>query len=122
MGPFLLAKHGFTPARPRNPSDQWPLPTRSRGPLGRGAHGTLFQPPGGLSIMSPVFRVPAGSPRTNPFLVGVTRDFLKPDGTIGFGDIGLGLLEEAPGVAWEVLAEDTREVGDGQGRGRRWDR
>ena len=25
----------------------------------------------------------------SPFRVGLTRDFLKPDGTIGFGDIGL---------------------------------
>ena len=44
------------------------------------------------------------------FRVGVTRDFLKPDGTIGFGDIGLGLLDAAPGVDWEFLAEDTREL------------
>ena len=44
------------------------------------------------------------------FRVGVTRDFLKPDGTIGFGDIGLRLLDEAPGVEWEFLAEDVREL------------
>ncbi len=55
---------------------------------------------------------------SEPFLVGVTRDFLKPDGTIGFGDIGLGLLEEAPGVAWEFLAEDTKELRADQVRGR----
>ena len=41
------------------------------------------------------------------FRVGVTRDFLKPDGTLGYGDIGLGLLDETPGVEWEFLAEDT---------------
>ena len=29
------------------------------------------------------------------FRVGLTCDFLKPDGTIGFGDIGLRLLEVA---------------------------
>jgi phosphoglycerate dehydrogenase-like enzyme len=46
---------------------------------------------------------------TQPFQVGVTRDFLKPDGTLGFGDIGLQLLEQA-GIAWEFLAEDTREL------------
>ena len=45
-----------------------------------------------------------------PFRVGVTRDFLKPDGTLGFGDIGLGLLDEAPGVEWEFLAENTPEL------------
>ena len=41
------------------------------------------------------------------FRVGVTRDFLKADGTLGFGDIGLSLLDEAEGVTWEFLAEDT---------------
>ncbi|MBI1916742.1 MAG: dehydrogenase [Planctomycetes bacterium] len=43
------------------------------------------------------------------FRVGVTRDFLKPDGTSGFGDIGLGLLDSA-GVPWEYLAENTPEL------------
>src|SRR5688572_5314888 len=51
-----------------------------------------------------------------PFRVGLTRDFLKPDGTLGFGDIGLALLDEAPGVRWEFLAEHhgelPREVAD----------
>lgn len=42
-----------------------------------------------------------------PFRVGLTRDFLKPDGTLGFGDIGLELLDEAPGVEWEFLPENT---------------
>lgn len=45
-----------------------------------------------------------------PFRVGLTRDFLKPDGTLGFGDIGLDLLDRAPGVEWEFLPEDTREL------------
>jgi len=44
------------------------------------------------------------------FRVGVTRDFLKADGTLGFGDIGLGLLEEAAGVGWEFLGEEAREL------------
>ena len=44
------------------------------------------------------------------FRVGVTRDFLKPDGTLGFGDINLGLLDAAPNVEWEFLAEDTAEL------------
>src|SRR5262249_4491530 len=51
------------------------------------------------------------------FRVGVTRDFLKPDGTVGFGDIGLGLLDEAPGVEWEFLREDSRELTAEQVRG-----
>ena len=33
---------------------------------------------------------------TTTFRIGVTRDFLKADGTLGFGDIGLDLLDEAP--------------------------
>ena len=41
------------------------------------------------------------------FRVGLTRDILKPDGSLSFGDIGLNLLDEAPGVEWEFLAEKT---------------
>ncbi|WP_336632543.1 MULTISPECIES: NAD(P)-dependent oxidoreductase [unclassified Microbacterium] len=36
--------------------------------------------------------------------VGVSRDFLGPDGTNVWGDIGLGALDDA-GVAWEYLPE-----------------
>lgn len=45
-----------------------------------------------------------------PFRVGLTRDFLKPDGSLGFGDIGMSLLDEAPGVRWEFLAEQHAEL------------
>jgi D-3-phosphoglycerate dehydrogenase len=45
-----------------------------------------------------------------PFRVGVTRDFLKPDGTLSYGDVGLRLLDEAPGVEWGFLAEDTADL------------
>ena len=38
------------------------------------------------------------------FRVGITRDFFKPDGSPGFGDIGLDALAQAPGVTWEPLA------------------
>jgi D-3-phosphoglycerate dehydrogenase len=51
-----------------------------------------------------------------PFRVGLTRDFLQPDGSLGFGDIGLGLLDGA-GIPWEFLAEDTRELRAEQVRG-----
>jgi len=44
------------------------------------------------------------------FRVGLTRDFLKPDGTLGFGDIGLELLDQAPGIEWEFLPENTPEL------------
>lgn len=50
------------------------------------------------------------------FRVGVTRDFLLPDGSLGFGDIGLDLLDQAgiewaylPGAAPEIAPEDARE-------------
>ncbi len=42
------------------------------------------------------------------FRIGFTRDFLRADGSIGIGDIGLGLLERRPEIEWEFLAEDTR--------------
>jgi len=37
------------------------------------------------------------------FRVGLTHDFLKPDGTVGFGDIGLDLLSGNPRVQYEFL-------------------
>jgi D-3-phosphoglycerate dehydrogenase len=51
------------------------------------------------------------------FRVGVTRDFLNPEGRVGFGDIGLGLLDNAPGVSWEFLPQNTEELGPHQVRG-----
>ncbi len=44
------------------------------------------------------------------FRVGLTRDFLKPDGSLGFGDIGLAQLDEQPELVWEFLAEQHREL------------
>ncbi|MCI0360010.1 MAG: dehydrogenase [Planctomycetaceae bacterium] len=44
------------------------------------------------------------------FRVGITRDFLKPDGSLGFGDIGLDLLDEHPGLVREFLAEQHSEL------------
>lgn len=44
------------------------------------------------------------------FRVGMTRDFLREDGTIGWGDIGLGALDEAHDVTWEFLPEDGQEL------------
>jgi D-3-phosphoglycerate dehydrogenase len=52
-----------------------------------------------------------------PFRVGVTRDFLSPEGTLEYGDIGLGLLDEAPDVEWEFLKERTGELTAEQVRG-----
>jgi phosphoglycerate dehydrogenase-like enzyme len=39
------------------------------------------------------------------FRVGLTRDFLKPDGSFAFQNMGLDLLDEAPNLSWEVLPE-----------------
>jgi phosphoglycerate dehydrogenase-like enzyme len=40
------------------------------------------------------------------FQIGVTRDFLKQDGSLGFGDIGLSLLDSDPNIAWSFLSEN----------------
>lgn len=45
-----------------------------------------------------------------PFRVGLTRDFLRANGSFGYGDIGLELLAAQPGIRWDFLAEDTREL------------
>lgn len=43
------------------------------------------------------------------FRVLVSRDFLRPDGSLGT-DMGLGLLEGEPRIAWEFLREKTGEL------------
>jgi D-3-phosphoglycerate dehydrogenase len=43
------------------------------------------------------------------FRVAVTADFLKSDGTCGFGDIGLELFDRAD-IEWEFLRESFAEV------------
>lgn len=45
-----------------------------------------------------------------PFLVGITSDFLKPDGTLGFGDIGLDLLADNPRIRAEFLPDYGGEL------------
>src|SRR5262245_51763028 len=49
------------------------------------------------------------------FRVGVTHDFLGPDGSLGFGDIGLDLLDGA-GIAWEFLPASEGEIPQGRAR------
>lgn len=48
--------------------------------------------------------------------VGLTGDFLKADGSLGFGDIGLDVLSEDPRIQYEFLppcgAEVPRELAD----------
>jgi phosphoglycerate dehydrogenase-like enzyme len=44
------------------------------------------------------------------FQVGLTGDFRTPDGRIGWGDIGLSLLADAPGVEFRFLEVTAGEV------------
>lgn len=41
------------------------------------------------------------------FRVGITRDFVKPDGTFNFDNMSLSLLDNASGVEYELLPEDA---------------
>ena len=50
------------------------------------------------------------------FRIGITRDFLGPDGTPSFGDIGLGLFHQHPEVEHSFLAENSRELRSDQVR------
>lgn len=43
------------------------------------------------------------------FRVGVTSDFLKPDRTLGFGDIGLEMFDQA-GIPWEFFNSPGGEI------------
>src|SRR5216683_2198567 len=51
------------------------------------------------------------------FRVGITRDFLKTDGTLAFGNIGLDLLDRAPGITREFLESHSPELQPEQIRG-----
>ena len=44
------------------------------------------------------------------FRVGITRDFLTPEGKLAFRDIGLGLLDENPKIEYEFFPELRSEV------------
>ena len=44
------------------------------------------------------------------FRVGITRDFVKPDGSFSFDNMGIDLLNNAPGVEYELLAEDAETL------------
>ena len=50
------------------------------------------------------------------FRVGLTNDFLKPDGSLIFDDLGLDLLDQAAGLGREFLAEATPELSADQVR------
>src|SRR5438445_6368139 len=45
-----------------------------------------------------------------PFRLGITHDFLKPDGTLGFGDIGLDLLAENSRIQHEFLPDHGSDL------------
>jgi phosphoglycerate dehydrogenase-like enzyme len=45
-----------------------------------------------------------------PFCLGITRDFLKPNGTLGFGNIGLEVLAEDSRIQHEFLPDYGSEL------------
>lgn len=47
------------------------------------------------------------------FRVALTRDFRNDDGSIGWGDIGLGRLEAEPGIEWEFLPVNESPLSPG---------
>lgn len=47
------------------------------------------------------------------FRIALTRDFRADDGSIGWGDIGIGLLDAEPGVEWEFLPVDETPLSPG---------
>jgi D-3-phosphoglycerate dehydrogenase len=44
------------------------------------------------------------------FRIGLTRDLFRPDGSASFGPGPLDLLNQAPGLAWEVIPEALEEI------------
>lgn len=50
---------------------------------------------------------------TDTFRVALTRDFRADDGSIGWGDIGMDLLEQEPGIEWEYLPVDETPLSPG---------
>jgi phosphoglycerate dehydrogenase-like enzyme len=47
---------------------------------------------------------------SEPFRVGVTRDFIRPNGELGFGGAGVRLLEQTPGIEVTFLPEHGKEL------------
>jgi phosphoglycerate dehydrogenase-like enzyme len=48
-----------------------------------------------------------------PFRVGLSRDFIRPNGELGFGGIGVKLLQATPGLEVEFLATHPKEFSPG---------
>ncbi len=44
------------------------------------------------------------------FRVGITRDFIRPNGELGFGGAGVRLLEQTPGIEVTFLPEHGKEL------------
>ena len=44
------------------------------------------------------------------FRVGITRDFIRPNGELGFGGAGVRLLEQTPGIEVTFLPEHGSEL------------
>ena len=72
-------------------------PPMSLGSRGRSCHGVNRS----YGMQNDVFRI------------GVTRDVLRPDGSLVFAPVGLELLDP-PGIVWDFLHEDRKELGSDQ--------
>ena len=46
----------------------------------------------------------------HPFRVGLTRDFLSASGELAYKDVGLGLLEETPGLEYDFFESGGVEI------------
>ena len=47
------------------------------------------------------------------FRIGITRDVLRPDGSLVFAPVGLEALDR-PGIVWDFLDDDRKELGPDQ--------
>src|SRR5262245_29177936 len=47
---------------------------------------------------------------TDKFRIGLTRDFIRPDGSPAFGDVGVDLLSRSTHIEWDYLPEKVGEL------------
>ena len=86
-------------------------------------HLTTFGKPGKIMIRRLTW-ISGNRPKQGPFRgntkamektfrIGLTRDFLNPAGELGYGDIGLELLENRDDIQWEFLQDHGHELSPG---------
>ena len=67
-------------------------------------------PPAPISTSMAVSRYAESEGHERAFRVGVTRDFIRPNGELGFGGAGVRLLEQTPGIDVTFLPEHGSEL------------